>query len=99
MFIKTRPGFWKDLWALLRPYWFAEDKDTLRFFGFRFTASEKLIGRTLLVTIIALNLGLVYLSVLFNEWYRRSTTRCRTRTSRRSGTSSAASSCSPRSAS
>jgi hypothetical protein len=44
MLIKTRPGFWTDLWALLKPYWFAEDKDTLRFFGFSFTASEKLIG-------------------------------------------------------
>ena len=69
MFIKTRPGFWKDLWALLRPYWFAEDKDTVRFFGLKFTASEKLIGRTLLVTIIVLTLGLVYLSVQFNTWY------------------------------
>ncbi len=69
MFIKTRPGFWKDLWALLKPYWFAEDKDTLRFFGLRFTASEKLIGRTLLITIIVLTLGLVYLNVQFNSWY------------------------------
>jgi putative ATP-binding cassette transporter len=69
MFIKTRPGFWKDLWALLKPYWFAEDKDTLRFFGLSFTASEKLIGRTLLITIIVLTLGLVYLNVQFNSWY------------------------------
>jgi vitamin B12/bleomycin/antimicrobial peptide transport system ATP-binding/permease protein len=69
MFIKTRPGFWKDLWALLRPYWFAQDRDTLRFFGFSFTASEKLIGRTLLVTIIVLTLGLVYINVQFNSWY------------------------------
>ncbi len=69
MFIKTRPGFWKDLWALLKPYWFAEDKDTVRFFGLKFTASEKLIGRTLLVTIIVLTLGMVYLSVQFNTWY------------------------------
>jgi putative ATP-binding cassette transporter len=69
MFIKTRPGFWKDLWALLRPYWFAEDKDTLQFFGVKFTASEKLIGRTLLATIIVLTLGLVYISVQFNSWY------------------------------
>ncbi len=69
MFVKTRPGFWKDLWALLKPYWFAEDRDTLRFFGLQFTASEKLIGRTLLIAIIALSLGLVGMSVLFNSWY------------------------------
>ena len=69
MFIKTRPGFWKDLWALLKPYWFAEDRDTLRIFGFSFSASEKLIGRTLLFTIIAMTLGLVYINVLFNSWY------------------------------
>ena len=69
MFIKTRPGFWKDLWALLKPYWFAQDKDTLSFFGFKFRVSEKVIGRTLLITIIVLTLGLVYINVLFNSWY------------------------------
>jgi putative ATP-binding cassette transporter len=69
MFIKTRPGFWKDLWALLKPYWFAEDRATLRIFGFSFTAREKLIGRTLLFTIIAMTLGLVYINVQFNSWY------------------------------
>ncbi len=69
MFIKTRPGFWKDLWALLKPYWFAQDKDTLSFFGFKFRVSEKVIGRTLLITIIVLTLGLVYINVQFNYWY------------------------------
>src|SRR5262245_593189 len=69
MFIKTRPGFWKDLWALLKPYWFAQDKETLSFFGIKFRVSEKFIGRALLITIIALTLGMVYISVQFNYWY------------------------------
>lgn len=42
-------------WQLLQPYWWSE---------------EKWIGRGLLAAIVSLNLGLVYLTVLFNEWNR-----------------------------
>jgi vitamin B12/bleomycin/antimicrobial peptide transport system ATP-binding/permease protein len=45
--------FLRDVWSLARPYFFGEDR---------------LAGRALLAVIVALNLGLVYLSVLFNEW-------------------------------
>lgn len=54
MLSKTRM-FLRDLWALTRPYWFSE---------------ERWAARGLLAVILAMNLGMVYLSVLFNEWYR-----------------------------
>jgi vitamin B12/bleomycin/antimicrobial peptide transport system ATP-binding/permease protein len=50
--IKWR-GFLRDLWTLTRPYWFSEDRWP---------------ARGLLVVIIGMNLGLVYLSVVFNAW-------------------------------
>jgi putative ATP-binding cassette transporter len=53
--MKMSGAFLRDLWALTRPYWFSEDRWA---------------GRGLLAIIVAMNLGLVYLSVLFNEWYR-----------------------------
>lgn len=54
MLSKTR-AFLRDLWALTRPYWFSE---------------ERWFARGLLAVILTMNLGMVYLSVLFNEWYR-----------------------------
>ena len=45
----------RSLWRLLGPYWWSE---------------ERWLGRGLLTIIVALNLGLVYVSVLFNEWNR-----------------------------
>lgn len=47
------PSFARDLWRLLTPYWKSE---------------ERWKSGALLVVIIALNLGSVYLSVLFNHW-------------------------------
>jgi vitamin B12/bleomycin/antimicrobial peptide transport system ATP-binding/permease protein len=45
--------FLKDLWRLTKPYWFSE---------------ERWAARGLLALIIALNLGLVYIEVLLNQW-------------------------------
>ena len=45
--------FLKDLWRLTKPYWFSEERWT---------------ARGLLALIVAINLGLVYLEVLFNQW-------------------------------
>ncbi len=45
--------FFTDLWRLTRPYWFSE---------------ERVQARALLALIVAINLGLVYLEVLFNQW-------------------------------
>ncbi len=51
----TKPAktFLPELWALTRPYWFSE---------------ERWAARGLLAVIIALNLGLVYINVLLNQW-------------------------------
>lgn len=46
-------SFLKDLWRLTKPYWFSE---------------ERWQARGLLALIVAINLGLVYLEVLFNQW-------------------------------
>lgn len=41
-------------WALIKPYWFSEDRR---------------IGRSLLLLVIALNLAIVYVTVRLNTWY------------------------------
>jgi len=46
---------YRSLLQVLAPYWWSE---------------EKWVGRGLLAVIITLNLGLVYLTVLFNQWNR-----------------------------
>src|SRR4051812_48049204 len=46
----------RDVWALARPYWSSE---------------ERWAARGLLLVIVALNLGLVYISVLLNDWNRQ----------------------------
>lgn len=47
--------FLKDIWVLVRPYWKSEERSK---------------SGLLLAVIVALNLGSVYLSVLFNQWYK-----------------------------
>jgi putative ATP-binding cassette transporter len=49
-------GFFGKFWRLTKPYWSSE---------------ERWMARGLLVVVIGLNLGLVYLSVLFNDWNAR----------------------------
>ncbi len=43
----------RDAWAITRPYWFSQDRWA---------------ARGLLIVVIALNLGIVYINVLINEW-------------------------------
>ena len=50
---KTSKSFIADLWALTKPYWFAEGAWA---------------ARALLSAIVVLNLGLVYVNVLINRW-------------------------------
>lgn len=52
MLQQTR-DFLRAVWALARPYWFSE---------------ERWAARGLLLAIIALDLGLVFINVLLNEW-------------------------------
>jgi putative ATP-binding cassette transporter len=49
----TGKTFFGELWSLVRPYWFSD---------------EKWAARGLLATVIALNLGLVYLEVVLSYW-------------------------------
>ncbi|MSO89553.1 MAG: ABC transporter ATP-binding protein/permease [Rhodospirillaceae bacterium] len=49
----TLRKFFGDLWMLTRPYWVSEDR---------------IRARALLATIVGINLGLVYITVLINEW-------------------------------
>ncbi|MBT5540997.1 MAG: ABC transporter ATP-binding protein/permease [Alphaproteobacteria bacterium] len=48
-------SFIRDAWRIAKPYWQSE---------------EKFSAWVLLISVVALNLFLVYLLVLFNEWYR-----------------------------
>src|ERR1700687_1458023 len=49
-------GFFRKLWRLTKPYWSSE---------------ERRMARGLLAVVVGLNLGQVYLSVLFNDWNGR----------------------------
>ncbi|MEO8122253.1 MAG: ABC transporter ATP-binding protein/permease, partial [Rhodoferax sp.] len=51
--LKAFKTFTAQAWALTKPY---------------FQSEEKWKARGLLLAIIALNLGLVYMAVLFNDW-------------------------------
>jgi len=53
--MSKEPTSWGAVWRLIQPYWVSE---------------EKWRARGLLLTIIALVLGMVYLEVLFNTWNR-----------------------------
>ena len=55
MFVKIRAFsfFIRQVWALAKPY---------------FSSNEKWKARGLLLAIVGLNLGLVYMAVLFNDW-------------------------------
>jgi len=69
----VRPGFWRDLWALLHPYWGAEEKTSItpRIWGFTlgtFRVREQVIAWILLIGVVALTLAGVYMEVLFNRW-------------------------------
>jgi putative ATP-binding cassette transporter len=46
----------RDVWALARPYWFSD---------------ERWSARGLLLLIVVLNLGIVFLNVLLNDWNRQ----------------------------
>ncbi|AFM24640.1 ABC transporter ATP-binding protein/permease [Desulfomonile tiedjei] len=52
---KVTPSIWYKFWSLTAPYW---------------TSEEKWSALTLLVLIMAMNLGSVYVQVLLNEWIK-----------------------------
>lgn len=53
--LRTAKTFGAKLWVLVRPYWYSE---------------ERWIALGLLAVVVGLNLALVYINVLFNEWNR-----------------------------
>ena len=46
--------FWRDTWRLIKRYWKSE---------------ERFIAWLLLAVVIILTLAMVYMNVLFNDWY------------------------------
>jgi putative ATP-binding cassette transporter len=50
----ARKSFLRDVWRLIKPYWSSE---------------ERLSAWILLISVVGLTLGMVYMSVQFNEWY------------------------------
>jgi putative ATP-binding cassette transporter len=69
--IASARAFFKKLWALARPYWFAQDRQRLQFWWFSITMSEAWIARGLLALIIGMSVLSVYMSKLFNDWNAR----------------------------
>jgi vitamin B12/bleomycin/antimicrobial peptide transport system ATP-binding/permease protein len=69
--IANAHGFLAKLWVLARPYWFSQERSTIRFVGLDFTIKESWIGRAVLALIITLSVLLVYISKLVNAWYAR----------------------------
>jgi putative ATP-binding cassette transporter len=63
--------FFGKLWVLTRPYWFAEERQTLRFLGYSASVKEAWIARGLLAVIISLSILVVYISKLINAWNAR----------------------------
>ena len=69
--IAAARAFFRKLWALARPYWFAQDRQRLEFWGFSITLKEAWIARGLLAIIITLSVLSVYMAKLFNDWNAR----------------------------
>jgi putative ATP-binding cassette transporter len=53
MLSEKNSRFLRDLWRLVRPYWFSEERSS---------------ARLLLAAIIALTLGMVWINVEINQW-------------------------------
>ena len=64
-------GFLAKLWALSKPYWFAEDRAEFRVLGIPFSISEGWLGRLILALIFAMNILVVYMLKLLNDWNGR----------------------------
>src|SRR5581483_8691475 len=69
--IANAHSFLAKLWVLARPYWFTQERSTIRIGGLVFEMKESWIGRAVLALIIVLSVLLVYLSKLVNAWYAR----------------------------
>ncbi|MBX9590581.1 MAG: ABC transporter ATP-binding protein/permease [Hyphomonadaceae bacterium] len=64
-------SFLGKLWVLMRPYWFAEERERLELWGYSVTVKESWIARSVLAVIIVLSLLVVYISKEINAWNAR----------------------------
>ena len=69
--IANARGFAGKLWVLVRPYWFAEERQTLALWGYSVTVRESWIARALLAVIVGLSIIVVYISKEINSWNAR----------------------------
>ena len=63
--------FLSKLWVLARPYWFAEERQSIGWRGYTVTVKESWIARGLLAVIVLLTIFIVYMSKLINAWNAR----------------------------
>ena len=63
--------FFSKLWALARPYWFAQDRYSFAIFGIVFAIREAWVARGLLLLIFALSVFNVFMAKLLNDWNAR----------------------------
>ncbi len=64
-------SFLAKLWALSRPYWSAEDRQTVRLGPWSAQLKERWIARGMLAAIIGLSVFSVYVTKLLNDWNAR----------------------------
>jgi len=69
--ITNARSFGGKLWVLVRPYWFAEERQTLALWGTSVTVKESWIARGLLAVIVGLSIIVVYISKEINSWNAR----------------------------
>jgi putative ATP-binding cassette transporter len=69
--IANARSFLAKLWVLARPYWFAEERQTVGLWGYSVVVKESWIARGLLAVIVGLSVLLVYMSKLINAWNAR----------------------------
>jgi putative ATP-binding cassette transporter len=63
--------FLSKLWQLTKPYFSAEERQLIRFFGLSFTIKESWIARGLIALVIALSVVIVFFAKLLNDWNAR----------------------------
>ena len=69
--IANARSFLSKLWVLARPYWFAEERQTVGFWGYSILVKEAWLARGLLLLIVGLSVLIVYMSKLINAWNAR----------------------------
>jgi vitamin B12/bleomycin/antimicrobial peptide transport system ATP-binding/permease protein len=69
--IANAHSFLSKLWVLARPYWFAEQRQTIGLWGYSVVVKESWIARGLLAVIVGLSILIVYMSKLINAWNAR----------------------------